>query len=99
MSNFRTYGKEFADRYRNAIAAADDQREKDASSTQALATNAYNDVSMSVGSPEPPAAPQEGQEYAPDDPALDKNVDETKEYLINRSKQRMDKIVAPADEE
>jgi len=96
MDSFSSYGDELSRRYDRAVEAANSQRQRERQSTESYATSVYNDMSMEEGSPAPPEAPTEGVDEQ-FDPGVDDRAGAMKNYLIQKSKDRMDRVVAPED--
>ena len=94
MANFSQYGDMFSSRYGKAIDAADKMREMERGSEESFANQVDADINAEPGAPDQPMASQEDEQF---DPGVDESVEDLKNSLLKKSKDRMAEVVGTDD--
>ena len=94
--NIGGFSNELSRRYDDVVEAGNSQRQRERQATENFSAQVYNDMSMEEVAPPPPnpSAEDSDEQF---DPAMDERANDTKNYLIQKSKNRMDRVVAPQD--
>lgn len=97
MTDFSSYGNEFSNRYDKAVMAASEQRKRQQEPGDVFATEAVAGINGDVNGI---SAPQEFRAQTTDeqfDPGVDEQVEQTKNYLLKISKDRLNQVASFED--
>jgi len=97
MANFSEFGNIFSDRYNRAVDAAEQQRVRDRGVEEHFHDQVFNGENTQVDGPTPPQPSSMGAQEQQFDPGVDQQVEQTKDYLLKISKDRLNQVASFED--